>query len=138
MILNNKMFKLSSLCIMGTVAVAMSQVISSNASFGLDTITKNKDAQTGTVIEDNTGVVPQESSAYDVIINDGGVEVEETTAPTTDIPEDLSIKELIDDIADTYDEVKQASKDGDWEEFGNKMKELEDKISELDKKKNEM
>ena len=30
MILNNKMFKLSSLCIMGTVAVAMSQIISSN------------------------------------------------------------------------------------------------------------
>ena len=90
MILNNKMFKLSSLCIMGTVAVAMSQVISSNASVGIDTITKNKDAQSGTVIEKSTGIVAEQTSGYDVAINkDGEVEVKETTTPATDLPAEV-------------------------------------------------
>ena len=48
------------------------------------------------------------------------------------------VKQLIDEISTIYDEVKQASKDGDWEVFGNKMKELEDKIKELDEKKEDM
>jgi len=79
-----------------------------------------------------------EGALKTVINNESGTIKIDINEEVTDVPEDLTIKELIDDIADTYDEVKQASKDGDWEEFGNKMKELEDKINELDKKKNEM
>ena len=92
MILNNKMFKLSSLCIMGTVAVAMSQIISSHASIGVDTVSKNKDEQSGTVVEQSTGIVAEQTSGYDVLINDGKVEVQETSAPTSETPEEAEEK----------------------------------------------
>lgn len=74
-----------------------------------------------------TTVINNESGTIKIDINE-----------ETDKPQDLTIKELIEDIANTYERVKQASKNGNWEEFGNKMKELEDKITELDKKKNEI
>jgi len=79
-----------------------------------------------------------ESALTTVINNESGTIKIEINEEGTDAPQDLTIKELIEDIATTYEEVKQASKDGNWEEFGSKMKELEDKINELEIKKNEM
>ena len=79
-----------------------------------------------------------ESALRTVINNESGTIKIEVNEEVMDEPQDLTIKELIEDIATTYEDVKQASKDGNWEEFGNKMKELEDKINELERKKNAM
>ena len=49
MILNNKLFKLSSLCIIGTVAIAMNQMLSANA--GLSTTSKNREANVSKTVE---------------------------------------------------------------------------------------
>lgn len=72
-------------------------------------------------------VINNESGAIKIDINE---EVSEE--------ENLTVKELIDEIITTYDDVKKASQEGNWEEFGNKMKELEEKIDELDTKKNDL
>ena len=52
MILNNKLFKLSSLCIIGTVAIAMNQMLSANA--GLSTMSKNSEANVSQTIESSS------------------------------------------------------------------------------------
>lgn len=89
----------------------------------------NNSVATSTNLESAlTTVINNESGTIKIEINEEGI----------DEPQDLTIKELIEDIATTYEEVKQASKDGNWEQFGIKMKELEDKINELEIKKNEM
>ena len=86
MILNNKMFKFSSLCIIGTIAVAMNQIISSNASFGINTITENGKERSSKVVEsDNGSKVIVENSDYEVKIDNNEVNVSEFTLPVDDV-----------------------------------------------------
>ena len=88
MILGNKMFKLSSLCIIGTIAVAMNQVISSNAQLGRATTMKNDDAKSSNYAK-NTGVIVDSSTmSYKTTKQDGKIVVEEETVPTAEQPEE--------------------------------------------------
>lgn len=88
MILGNKMFKLSSLCIIGTIAVAMNQVISSNAQLGRATTMKNGDAKSSNYAK-NTGVIIDSSTmSYKTSNQDGKIVVEEEPVPAAEQPEE--------------------------------------------------
>ena len=92
MILNNKLFKLSSLCVIGTVAIAMTQVLSSDASFGLSTSSKNSEAKVSQVIgekDSNAIISDKDSTSYKAKIGkDNKVTVEEEKTPANAVPEE--------------------------------------------------
>lgn len=92
MILNNKLFKLSSLCLIGTVAIAMNQMLSANAGTGLITASKNREAKVSqTVEESNSDVIisDKDSTSYKATVKDNGkVEIKEDEVPTEAEPEE--------------------------------------------------
>ena len=92
MILNNKLFKLSSLCVIGTVAIAMTQVLSSDASFGLSTSSKNSEAKVSQVIgekDSNAIISDKDSTSYKAKIGkDNKVTVEEEKTHANAVPEE--------------------------------------------------
>ncbi len=53
------------------------------------------------------------------------------------LPESSGNRELIETLLRTYEELKMFSNDFDWENFGSKMKELDEIISELNNRKEE-
>lgn len=88
MILNNKMFKFSSLCLIGTIAIAMNQVLSANADLGVSTSSSKQGAKTSNTVEDNNTIISDsKSTSYKATIKDGTVEVKEEETPTAETPE---------------------------------------------------
>ena len=89
MILNNKLFKLSSLCIIGTVAIAMNQMLSANA--GLSTTSKNREANVSKTVEsssDNSVITDKKATSYKAVIKNDKVEVKDEETPTDAKPEE--------------------------------------------------
>lgn len=97
MILNNKLFKLSSLCIIGTVAIAMNQMLSANA--GLSTMSKNSEANVSQTIESSSEksiTSDKQATSYKAVIKDGKtVEVKDEETPTDSKPEEDEEKDFL-------------------------------------------
>lgn len=97
MILNNKLFKLSSLCIIGTVAIAMNQMLSANA--GLSTLSKNSEANVSQTIESSSEksiTSDKQATSYKAVIKDGKtVEVKDEETPTDSKPEEDEEKDFL-------------------------------------------
>jgi len=55
-----------------------------------------------------------------------------------EIDEDTNLFETIEQTINTYDLVKQASQNGNWEEFGQQMDELEKLLNKLEEQKGEL
>lgn len=87
MILNNKIFKLSSLCIIGTVAIAMNQVLSANADFGVSTSSEKQGAKSSNTVQESDTIVSDSDSYKATVKQDGTVTVEEEATPTDATPE---------------------------------------------------
>ena len=97
MILNNKLFKLSSLCIIGTVAIAMNQMLSANA--GLSTMSKNSEANVSQTIESSSEksiTSDKQATSYKAVIKDGKtVEVKDEETPTDSKPQEDEEKDFL-------------------------------------------
>ena len=89
MILNNTLFKLSSLCIIGTVAIAMNHVLSASANLGVSTSTTNSGAKSSkTESKDGKIISDTSSTSYKTTVKDGKVVVEEEETPTDATPQE--------------------------------------------------
>lgn len=87
MVINNKIFKLSSLCIMGTIAVIMNQTNSAKNNMNMDTMTTNAGTQTSVVVDEETNSGDNSNNAYTEVLKRNGVSIEEEEVPKDDKPE---------------------------------------------------
>lgn len=88
MILNNKMFKFSSLCLIGTIAIAMNQVLSANANLGVSTSSSKEGAKTSNTVEGNNTIFSDsKDTTFKAIVDGDKVEVKEEEVPKEEAPE---------------------------------------------------